>query len=390
MRNDAFSGGRRRRARRWSGVLLAAVLVMSACGGDDDDGEAADGAGASSTTAAAGSEGGTGAGFEDQTVAMLVNFSAGGGCDTGARVLAQFLPNHLGDGANVFVHNVPGAGGLVGLNTLFNTSVEDGTTVGFVCGMLSPQALEVEGAQYQATDFHWLGALVESQVLMADESLDIATMADLAEASGVVSGGFAPDSTKDLGLKTLLNLLGTDYEHVSGYPGNADLRTALERGEINLHEETTTGFLTGVAEQVEAGTLVPLGQRGIVEGDEVVRDPALPDIPTYLELAVEVKGDEVTDTVEYKALEALIKIDSILRAVVYPPGTAEETVETMRAAVAATYEDPAFVAESESLLGAQPLVLTGEEAQETVAGIVADLDAVPEAREYLKGLATEE
>jgi tripartite-type tricarboxylate transporter receptor subunit TctC len=381
------SRSRRAGARRLA-VAAAAFLsvLVAACAADDG----AEGEGEETVASGEGSVPRDGY-FADRTVALVVNFSAGGGCDTGGRLLARYLPDNVAGQPQLFVQNVPGAGGLVGLNTLYGTDAEDGTMLGWVCGLMAPQALGVETVQYDAASFHWLGAAFESQVLYADSDLGIESFADLVGASDVVSGGFAPDSTKDLGLRTLLNLLEIDYQHVSGYPGNSDLRLALERNEINLHEETVTGHFTAMQPLVDDGTLVVLGQRGIVDADgEVIRDPRIPDIPTYLEAVVDEMGEAVVETTEYQALEALVKVDSFLRAVVYPPSTDPDAVEAMRAAVELTVSGDAYNNEAEQALGAEPLFVGGEEAQEAVANVFAQLEAVPEARAYLADLANQD
>lgn len=380
--------------RAISTVALCCAVLLTACGTRASDRDAGD-AGATepdaAPTAAAGGEGASeqdGELFAGRTVAFQVNFSPGGGCDTGARLLIKHLAAHVPGEPQLIVQNAPGAGGLVGLNSLFGNAATDGSTAGWMCGMMPPQALGFDTVRFDARQFHWLGAAYESQVLYAHRDLGVESLADLASATGVVSGGFAPDSTKDLGLQTLFTLLGTGYEHVTGYPGNNDLRVALERGEINVQEETVTGHLTAMQADLDSGVVIPLGQRGIVDAEgEVIRDPRIPEIPTYLELLIEIKGEEVAETVEYRALEALVKADSFLRAALYPPQTEQAYVEAMRAAITATLASDAFNTEATESLGAEPIFVDGAEAQSAAETIVRQLDEDPEARQYLQDLA---
>lgn len=387
----------RTRARAAAAALATLLLVLAACttaAPTTSVPTEASAPSASGSTAAPGtpanspdSEGP----FANGTLGVLVNFPAGGGCDTGARLLVKHLGANIAGNPQLFVQNIPGAGGLVGLNTLYATSSDDGMTAGWVCGMLAPLALGTDTVQFDATKFRWLGAAYESQVMYVRSELGIDSLAALAEADGIISGGFAPDSTKDLGIQTVLNLLGTDYRHVSGYPGNNDVRIALERGEINLHEETVTGHLTAMQQFLDAGTVVAIGQRGIPNAEgEMVRDPRIPDIPTYLEAIREIKGAAVVDSVEYNALDGLVKVDALIRAFVYPPTAPDEFVDEMRAAVSATIESDAFLDDAAIALGASPIFVPGAEAQSAVEQIVAQLTDNPEATEYLRALATPE
>src|SRR5215210_1955166 len=50
--------------------------------------------------------------YRGKTVRLLVGFSAGGGYDSVARLLARHLPRHIPGAPNVVVENMPGASGL--------------------------------------------------------------------------------------------------------------------------------------------------------------------------------------------------------------------------------------------------------------------------------------
>ena len=61
-----------------------------------------------------------------------------------------------------------------------------------------------------------------------------------------------------------------------------------------------------------------------------MRDPRVAKTPTWEEVAVELKGANVRSTVEYRALDIVAKMGSMLRAIVCPPGTPPEVVAAMR------------------------------------------------------------
>src|SRR6267154_2188980 len=65
--------------------------------------------------------------FKDKTISYIVATGAGGGYDAYGRLIGRFLQKHL-PGSRVIVRNVPGAGHIVGANTLY-TSRPDGLTI---------------------------------------------------------------------------------------------------------------------------------------------------------------------------------------------------------------------------------------------------------------------
>lgn len=370
-------------------LVLAAALVLAACApGAPRAGPAARPAGGSADRPAQASL--RPDYFAGKTVTLLVNYSPGGPTDVFARLLAQYLDRHLPGQPTIIVENKPGAGGAVGINHHYNLSKKDGLTIGVFTPHYSGQLLGAEGVQFDESQFLYLGATTESQVSFIHPSVGVRVMRDLPAATAeIVAGGLAPDSSKDMAIRASLNLLGVRYKYVTGYPGNSDIRAAYQRGEVNYVEESLTGWFTGVAPLVSAGQAIGLAQRGTMRGGQVVRDPRVPDLPTYLEVAVELKGEAVKQTVEYRALLALIAMSAASREVVYPPGTDPAVVEVMRKALADTFADPEFLAAAEKILGFQIEFMPGAEAQELVQRIVRETGQDAAAIEYLKRLTRE-
>jgi hypothetical protein len=250
------------------------------------------------------------------------------------------------------------------------------------------QIMQADGVQYDAGQFQWLGGAVETQVGFVHPSLGVRTAPDLSKATrDLVVGGLTPESSKDTGTRTFFNLMGVPYKYVTGYPGNADARLAFQRGEITFFEESLTGWVTGIVPLVEQGTAVSLFQRGIPRGGALVRDPRVPDIQTYLDAAVEVRGESVRQTVEYRALDFSSRMGAMQRALVYPPGVAPEVVEVIRRALAETFADEEFQATSQKQFGFQAEFVPGPEAAEMSVQLIKLASEDREALEYLKQLA---
>src|SRR5262245_56610388 len=68
--------------------------------------------------------------YRGKTVTLIVGYSAGGGYDTYARVLARHIGKHIPGYPAVVVQNMPGAGSLRAANYLYNVVAKDGSIIG--------------------------------------------------------------------------------------------------------------------------------------------------------------------------------------------------------------------------------------------------------------------
>lgn len=327
--------------------------------------------------------------FSRKTITAVVDFSAGGPTDVFARLIARHLGKHLAGSPNIVVQNMPGGGGNIARNHLYNTASKDGLSIGVFSGLFSQQIFGAPGVQYDAAKFNWLGGVPEASVAYVRGDIGVRKPEDLGRTSQeIVMGGFTPDNSKDLSQRVFLNMAGVKYKYVTGYPGNADARNALLRGEINFFSESLTGWVTGMKEYVQNGTVVAVGQTGILKQGQAVRDPNVSDIPTFQEVAVAIRGEAVRNSVEYRANMALLKIQTaMLRAIVLPPGVHQEAVEALRKAVVDTFADPEFQAEAERLNGFRLELIPGNESQQLAQEIIGSGDR--EALDYLQRLSKE-
>ncbi len=328
--------------------------------------------------------------FAGKTVTLQVNYSAGGPTDVTARMLAQHMDKHIPGRPQLVVENKAGAGGLVGKNYIYNVAKKDGLTIGVFSAAFGHQLVGGDGVQYDASKYNWLGGLAETSVAFVGTGTGIRTGRELANTTlELVAGGLAPDTTKDMSLRTFLNMLGLKYKYVTGYPGSADVRLAFQRGEVNFYEDSLTSWFGGFVPMMKDGVLVPLAQKGMYKNGQIVRDPRVPDYPTYQEIAVEARGESVKQTVEYRAMVPLIQLDMMLLAVVYPPGVDPAVVETMRQGLADTYADPEFREAFEKQLGFPYEFVPGAEAQGLAEQIIKNASEDTEALDYLRRLSRE-
>lgn len=328
--------------------------------------------------------------FAGKTISLMVNYSPGGPTDILARMIAPVMSNLLPGKPTVIVENRPGAGGLVGLNWLASAAKKDGTVVGVLTSPFSAQLVGSGGAQYDAAKFRWLGGVTEAQIAYAHKSLNVKAPEDLPKVSQqIILGGLSPDSNKDLGLRTYLNMLGLKYKYVTGFPGGKDVTMALERGEVTFYEASLTEWVANIVPLVKDGVATQAGQRGIFKGGKLVRDPRVADIPTYFDIAVGAKGEAVKQNLDYRALLSAVKMSVMLRAIVLPNGADQAVVDVMSKAISDTFADKEFLAQGQRQLGFDFEFLQGPDAQILAEDIVKGTVEDKEAYEHLKKLASE-
>src|SRR5688572_24142943 len=94
--------------------------------------------------------------FKGKTVTYIVATGAGGGYDTYGRLIARFMGKYL-PGSRILVRNVPGAGHIIGANTIY-TARPDGLTFGmFNTGLIYNQLMGLPGIKFDLTKFSWIG-----------------------------------------------------------------------------------------------------------------------------------------------------------------------------------------------------------------------------------------
>ncbi|MBI4528016.1 MAG: hypothetical protein HY695_29830 [Deltaproteobacteria bacterium] len=325
--------------------------------------------------------------YKGKTIRFIINFTAGGPTDVFGRLIARFLPQHIPGNPAVVVQNMGGAGGVIGANYVYEIAKPDGLTVGIFSGMYLPQILGGSGVRYDLNNMPIIAGAAETSVVYIRADAGVVQPADLLKpAKPIVVGGFTRENNKDLGLRQALDLLGVSYRYVTGYPGVAELRVAIQRGEINYTSESLTGYTTGGVLLVKEGTVIPLYQEGLLGPDgDIIRDPRS-DLPSLKEVFRKVKGTDPSGTL-WDAFKVSGGSRSMLRFIPAPPKTPANVVEILRKGFKGTFENPQFKAESERVLRFQLIPFVGEDAEKVNAAVFRA--ATGPAREALKNLTKE-
>ena len=67
--------------------------------------------------------------YQGKNVNFVINFAAGGPTDIEGRIVARHLAKHVPGQPAIVVQNMPGAGGVIGINFLGEVAKPDGLTI---------------------------------------------------------------------------------------------------------------------------------------------------------------------------------------------------------------------------------------------------------------------
>lgn len=170
--------------------------------------------------------------YKGKTVTYIVSTAPGGGYDLYGRLVADYMQKYL-PGSTFVVKNLPGAGHLVGTNTIY-ASKPDGLTIGtFNTGLIYNQLIGLDGVKFDLTKMSWIGkASSDPRVIIVAPQTNIKSLKDLANQKNPINFSTAGvGSAAYVETTVLLNVLNLPIKILSGYNGNDD-QLAMRRGEI--------------------------------------------------------------------------------------------------------------------------------------------------------------
>jgi tripartite-type tricarboxylate transporter receptor subunit TctC len=294
--------------------------------------------------------------YKDKVIRIVEAYSAGGGYDTYARLIARHLGKHIPGNPTGIVENMTGAGGLIAVNYLYNRAEPDGLTLGNWNGALSlQQYLGQKGIQFDAPRFEWVGSPIKpTPICMVSKSTGIATLKEwLNSEKPVKLGGMAPGTSLSDDARVLKAALGLPMQLVEGYKGGANVRLAINQKELDgacgLAWETQK--VTWRQEFEFMNVVLQVGRKP---------HPDLLKVPLASEFA---KTEEARQLLKI----GIQDLSTLGHSYTLPPKTRKDRVAILRKAFAETMRDPEFLAEARNakiIINPSP----GGELEEIVSG----------------------
>lgn len=273
--------------------------------------------------------------YEGKTVRIIVALGVGGGYDSYARLASRWLGKHIPGNPTVIVQNMPGAGGIVAANHIYNVAPKDGTVIGALHANIAlAQVTETPNIEYDARQFKWVGRLVSGglDVHHTWHTTGVKSFDDLMKREVVVGGG-GPTSNSVVIPNAINKLMSAKLKVLGGYKGTAETTLALERGEIDMALKNWELIRSSHADWLRDKKINLIVQYGLQ------RHPELPNLPTIL---------EVSNNEEQRQVWRLIlSPTSIGYALSMPPGVPADRVALLRKAFDGMMKDPELRSDAE-------------------------------------------
>src|SRR6516162_10097427 len=275
--------------------------------------------------------------YKGKNVDLTIGYSAGGGYDVYARLLARHMGRFIPGNPAIVPKNMPGAGSLVLANWLYNVAPKDGTAFGTIGrGTAFDPLLGSTKAQFDASKFNWIGSMNdEVSVCVAWHTTGITRLEQVMQKELTV-GGTGPAADTDQFPKVLNATIGTKFRIVTGYPGGNEIDLAMERGEVmgrcGWSWSSVIATHRSWIDEHKISVLVQLSLR---------KHPDLPNVPLVMDLA---KTNE-----ERQIFKLVFARQPMGRPFLAPPGIPADRTAALRKAFMDTMKGPGFLAEAEKM-----------------------------------------
>jgi tripartite-type tricarboxylate transporter receptor subunit TctC len=274
--------------------------------------------------------------YKGKAVTLFVGYTAGGGYDALARIVARHMSRYIPGNPNIVVVNEPGAGTLMLANRLYNVAPRDGTQFGIIArGMVIEPLIGTSNVLFDPGKFTWLGSAAnEVSLCVTYGSAAVKTWQDALTTPFTV-GGAGSGSDPDVFANVLRNLFGVKDRLVTGYPGTPELSLAMERGEI----DGRCGW-SWASIKWEKGDWVAQKKLNVLVQMAFAKAPDLPDAPLITDVA---QNDE-----QRQILKLVFSRQVTGRPFVAPPGIPADRKQALRVAFDQTMKDADFRRETQN------------------------------------------
>ena len=270
--------------------------------------------------------------YKGKTVRLVVGFTPGGGYDVYARALGRHFGRHIPGNPTVVVQNMPGAASLKSVQYLNAGAPADGTVITtFNPGLITQSLTAPDKVPVKFLDYAWIGNVSEDfRVCFTWNATGVRSWQDFLAKDRLVFGNTGVGTSAYIDDRMLSDLFGAKLHAVMGYPGSADKRVAIERGELDGDCGSWTSLPEDWLRDGKITLLIRFSRK------------LAPGMPADLPYA----GDLLTDLKKQQTLTLLTAGAVVGRPYLAPRGVPANRLAALRTAFDATMKDPEFLAEA--------------------------------------------
>jgi tripartite-type tricarboxylate transporter receptor subunit TctC len=267
--------------------------------------------------------------YKGKTITYVVATAPGGGYDTYGRLVARYMNKYLPD-SKIIIRNIPGAGHVIGANTIY-AAKPDGLTIGtFNTGLIYLQLLHESGVQFDLAKMSWIGkAASDTRVLVLSKKAGVTKVQELMDpskppiklfAAGVGSAGY-------IDTRLAVSAIHLNVQLIPGYNGSEGTMSML-RGET----QGTIGSQSSYTQFVDDGNGIYALETGGPPGSK---------IPQAEQFA---KDDNARRLLKMIAAES-----DVARLTAGPPGIPADRLELLRKVYLQALADPKLLADAKKM-----------------------------------------
>ncbi|MGE5303801.1 MAG: Bug family tripartite tricarboxylate transporter substrate binding protein [Alphaproteobacteria bacterium] len=317
--------------------------------------------------------------YQGKTIKLIIGSSAGGGYDLWPRFVAPYLTRSIPGNPEIIPQNMPGAGGIVAANYVYNVAKPDGLTLGaFNPALYFDQLIKRDEVKFDWVKFTWIGSPEQNEILHFIRSdAPYKTVEDLRNAKAPARCGSSGTGTTGHYVPRLLEeIIGIKTHIVDGYQGGAEIDLAIERNEVVCWSPLIATYFgrDPYKRWHKAGFTRVVLQTG------AKRDARLKDVPTLNELMQQYKTSESGKRLAKVVLTAA----TLGRPISAPPAVPPERTKMLREAYAKALKDPELLAEA-AKRNWDVSPLTGEELERHAKEVIGQPPEVIERMKWVLG-----
>jgi tripartite-type tricarboxylate transporter receptor subunit TctC len=295
--------------------------------------------------------------LKDKTLTFIVGYSPGGTYDQYTRLIARHINKHVSGNPTRIVENMPGAGGIIVANHLYNRVKPDGLTIAaWASPLILQHVMGNEATKFDGRKVGWVGipGPYDTACHFNRES-GIRTVDDwFASKRPVKIASIGPGTSLSDVPKLLKAALGLPLDMVEGYKGGAEARLAVESGEVDGLCASWQATKVTWRSQMESGKI------RVVLQATLKSHPDLKNVPLAINYA---KTDEA---------RTLLRVADNVHVYQFPysvaPGTPPDRLQVLQQGFIKTLRDPELIAEAKKAdLEVEPI--DGPTTAKTFAGL---------------------
>lgn len=317
--------------------------------------------------------------YEAKTIQVIVSSGAGATTDFTARLVARYLGKYIPGNPNIIAHNMPGGGGLVAANHIYNVTKPDGLTI--LAVSRANYMEQMIGRPEVKTDFRklsWLGSFNKTPMMAACRS-DTPFKSIEAIKASKTPPRFGQSGTGSISYvfgRLLENIFDVKFRNVTGFKSARETDLGMERGEVDCRASSDLTVIRAPWNQWVKEKYVTFI---LQQGPE--KSPLIPPVPTVYELA----PPEAKPTVDL--MSVMLAFTEFDRPFAAPPGVAKERLQILRDGFLKMLKDREFIAEGKNLLDWDGIShLDGEQLQKKIE---ATMNQPPDVIKRIREILTE-